>query len=141
MLPLLALALFAAPAPAQNDAQKELAKFQGTWAVESAQTDGAEIPTEVFKSFTMTFKGDTYKVTMGQEKIEGTIRLDPSKNPKTIDIVPDNGPDRGRVQQGVYEVDGNKLRICAAPPGKDRPATFETKDKPGQTLLILRKQP
>jgi uncharacterized protein (TIGR03067 family) len=146
MLPLLALALalalFAASAAvAQGDAKKDPAKFQGTWVIESAQTDGKEIPSEVFKSFKMTFKGDAYAVQMGQEKIEGTFRLDSSANPRQIDILPDNGPDRGRVQPGVYEFDGDKLKICAAPPGKERPAGFETKDKPGQTLLILRKQP
>jgi len=141
MLLPLALALFAAPALGQGDAKKELAKFQGTWAIESAQADGQEIPTDVFKSFKMTFKGDSYTVQMGQEKIEGTFRLDPSANPKRIDVLPDDGPDRGRVQQGVYEFDGDKLKICAATPGTDRPAGFDTKDKPGRTLLILRKQP
>jgi uncharacterized protein (TIGR03067 family) len=141
VLPPLALVLFAASAVAQGDAQKEQAKFQGTWVIESAQADGKEIPSDVFKSFKMTFKGDAYAVQMGQEKIEGAFRLDPSANPKKIDIQPENGPDRGRVQAGVYEFDGDKLKICAAPPGKDRPAGFDTKDKPGQTLLILRKQP
>jgi uncharacterized protein (TIGR03067 family) len=141
VLPLLALVLFAASAFAQNDAQKEQAKFQGMWVIESAQADGKEIPSDVFKSFKITFKGDAYTMQMGQEKIEGTFRLDSSANPKQIDILPENGPDRGRVQAGVYEVDGNKLRISAAQPGKGRPANFDTKDQPGQTLLVLRKQP
>jgi uncharacterized protein (TIGR03067 family) len=140
-LALPALLLVAAFAAGQNDAQKEQTKFQGTWAVESATADGKEIPSDVFKTFKMTFKGDNYTVTMGQEKIEGTFRLDAAKNPKAIDIVPDNGPDRGRVQPGIYEIDGNKLKICGAMPGRERPTNFDTKDKPGQTVLVLRKQP
>jgi uncharacterized protein (TIGR03067 family) len=141
MLSLLILAVFGAWAAAQGEGQKEQAKLQGTCVIESAIADGKEVPSDVFKSFTMTFKGDAYTVTMGQEKIEGTFRIDPAKDPKMIDILPDNGPDRGRVQAGVYAFEGNKLKICGAQPGTNRPANFDTKDKPGQTLLILRKQP
>jgi uncharacterized protein (TIGR03067 family) len=138
VLALLALALSAAPAAAQQD---DAAKFQGTWAIESAMADGKEIPSEVFKTFKMTFKGDTYTVVMGQEKIEGTFRIDPAKDPKWIDIFPDSGPDRGKTQLSIYTFDGDKLKICGSMPGKERPSNFDTKDKPGQTLLILRKQP
>lgn len=141
LLSLLALVVCAATALPQGDAKNgDLAKFQGTWVVESVLADGKELPAEVVKAFKMTFKGDAYTVALGAEKTEGTIYLDASKNPRTIDIVPDNGPDRGKKQPGIYELDGDQLKICAAQPGKERPTTFDTKDKIGYTLMTLRRQ-
>lgn len=138
-LSLLAVVLCAAFTFAQDAAQTELAKFQGTWVVESVVADGKEVPSDVVKAFKMTFKGDTYTVLIGQEKTEGTFRIDPAKEPKTMDIIPENGPDRDRIQRSIYAFDGDKLKICGAQPGKDRPTSFDTKDKVGCTLMVLRK--
>ena len=132
--------LFTVVAFAQDEAKKDLEKFQGNWVIESVIVDGEPLPAEVVKVFKMTFKDDNYTVLIGEEKTEGAFHLDPSKNPKTIDIVPENGPDRGRKQSGIYEFDGDKIKICAAQPGKDRPTNFETKGKIGSTLMILRRE-
>jgi uncharacterized protein (TIGR03067 family) len=141
LLSLAALMLFAVVAFAQDDAKKaDLPKFQGKWAIDSAVADGKELPAEVVKVFSMTFKDDAYRVLIGTEKTEGTFTLDASKKPKTIDIVPDNGPDRGKRQPGIYEIDGDKIKICAAQPNKERPTTFDTKDKTGYTLMILHRE-
>ena len=139
LLSLSALVLFAAVAFAQDNAKDDLAKFQGNWTIESVIVEGKELPAEVVGAFKMSFKDNNYTVLIGQEKTEGSFSLDPSKNPKTIDIVPENGPDRGRKQLGIYEIDGDKIKICAAQPGKDRPTNFETKDKIGYTVMILRR--
>ena len=141
LLSLAALMLFAVVAFAQEEAKNgDLPKFQGKWAIASVVADGKELPADVVKVFTMTFKDDTYRVVIGKEKTEGTFTLDASKKPKTIDIVPDSGPDRGKKQPGIYEFDGDKIKICAAQPNKERPTTFDTKDKTGYTLMILRRE-
>src|SRR5947209_7849424 len=134
-----ALILFVSITLGQSDSRKEQGKFQGAWVVESVLAEGKEIPGDIIKAFKMTFKDDNYTVAIGQEKTEGTFRVDPAKEPKTIDIMPDNGPDRGRIQTGIYTFDGEKLKICAAQPGKERPKDFETKDKPGYSVMILKK--
>jgi uncharacterized protein (TIGR03067 family) len=131
--------LVAAFAFAQGEAKNDLEKFQGNWAVESVIVEGKELPAEVVMGFKMAFKDDGYTVLIGQDKTEGVFRVDASKKPKTIDIIPDNGPDRGLKQPGIYEFDGDKLKICAAQPGKERPTNFETKDKMGYTVMILRR--
>ena len=137
LLSLLVLVLAAALACAQDEAKNDLDKFQGNWAVESVSVEGKELPAEVVMSFKMSFKENDYTVLIGPDKTEGIFRVDASKNPKTIDIIPDNGPDRGRKQMGIYQFDGDKLKICAAQPGKDRPTNFDTKDKVGYTTMIL----
>jgi uncharacterized protein (TIGR03067 family) len=140
LLSLPVFVLFVGFAVAQGEAKDDLAKFQGNWVVESVIVEGKELPAEVVKVFKMSFKDGDYTVLIGQEKTEGTFRLDPSKNPKTIDIVPDNGPDRGRKQPGIYAFDDDKIKICAAQPGKERPTNFETKDKIGYTVMTLRRE-
>ncbi len=43
-----------------------------------------------------------------------TYRLDPTRTPRAIDLTPTAGPryPKGRVLQGVYECDGNGLKVC-----------------------------
>jgi len=66
-------------------------------------------------------------------------RLDASKNPKQIDITVSrvNGPTVG-VIKGIYVLDGDELRLCLGEIGKDRPAAFPKKPKPGDVLVLQR---
>jgi uncharacterized protein (TIGR03067 family) len=76
-------------------------------------------------------------------------RLDASKNPKQIDITVTvvasvYGPDvpiekNARiigVIKGFYELDRGELRLCLGEMGKDRPAAFPEKPKPGEVLVL-----
>ncbi len=62
------------------DVDKELKKFDGTWAFESVEAGGKEVlPTE-FKGVTVTFEGGKYTVKKGDEVIQAaTLKLDPSE--------------------------------------------------------------
>jgi uncharacterized protein (TIGR03067 family) len=66
-------------------------------------------------------------------------RLDASKNPKQIDITVSRvkGPTVG-VIKGIYVLDGDELRLCLGEMGKDRPAAFPEKPKPGEVLVLQR---
>jgi uncharacterized protein (TIGR03067 family) len=80
---------------------------------------------------------------------KGTFGTNPAKNPKTIDLawsyVQDFDGKFGKAvaRFGIYERDGEVLRICQGPAGgKDRPAAFTSKPGSGHTLFTLRrKQP
>jgi uncharacterized protein (TIGR03067 family) len=43
-------------------------------------------------------------------------KADATDYPKTIDLVPDRGPAKGKVLRGIYELDGNTLKICHVSP-------------------------
>jgi uncharacterized protein (TIGR03067 family) len=109
------------------DLEKEARKFQGTWTFESSETAGNELPTGELKGFLLTFEGSQHTVKKGDEVIQvGIQKLDPSKSPKTIDVTMTEGPNKGTVMLGIYEIDGNTLKVCFDPQGKKRPTEFKS---------------
>jgi uncharacterized protein (TIGR03067 family) len=109
------------------DLEKEVRKFQGTWTLESSETGGKEIPARDLKGFILTFEGDKHTLKMGDEVVQvGTQKLDPSKSPKAIDVTMTEGPNKGAVMLGIYEIDGDTLKVCFDPQGKRRPTEFKS---------------
>jgi hypothetical protein len=41
--------------------------------------------------------------------------------------------------KGIYEIDGDTLRICVAKKGKERPKTFESKEGSGHVLTVMKR--
>jgi uncharacterized protein (TIGR03067 family) len=121
------------------DVEKELKKFQGTWTFESVETGGKEVPVAEFKGITVTFERDKYAVKKGDEVIEAaTQKLDPSKSPKTLDVAVTEGPNKGAVILGIYEISGDTLKVCFDPVGKTRPMQFKTAS--GLQTLVVHKR-
>jgi uncharacterized protein (TIGR03067 family) len=117
------------------DLEKEVRRFQGTWTFESSKSGGKELPADVLKALILTFEGDKHTVKKGDEVIQvGTQKLDPSKSPKTIDVTMTKGPNKGTVMLGIYEIDGDTLRVCFDPQGKKRPTEF--KSAPGSDNFV-----
>ena len=116
--------------------EKELKKFQGTWTFESVETGGKEVPAAEFKGITVTFEGDKYAVKKGDEVIQAaTLKLDPSKSPKALDVTVAEGPNKGAVMLGIYEISPDTLKVCFDPEGKKRPTQF-TSASGSQTLVV-----
>ena len=121
------------------DVDKELKKFQGTWTFESVETGGKEVPAAQFKGITVTFEGDKYTVKKGDEMIQAcTLKLDPSKSPKTLDVTVAEGPNKGATMLGIYEISGDTLKVCFDPDGKKRPTEF--KGASGSQTLVVHKR-
>jgi uncharacterized protein (TIGR03067 family) len=124
-----------APADDKADLEKEVRKFQGTWTIESSETGGTPIPPGELKGLIVIFEGDKHTVKTGDEVIQvGTQKLDPSKSPKAIDVTMTEGPNKGAVMLGIYEIDGDTLRVCFDPRGKKRPTEF--KSAPGSENFV-----
>jgi uncharacterized protein (TIGR03067 family) len=109
------------------DVDKELKKFQGTWTIESSVTGGVEIPAEQLKGFSVTFEGAKHTLKFEDNVFQaGTQTMDSSKSPKTIDVTMTEGPNKGTVMLGIYEFDGDTLKVCFDPQGKQRPTEFKS---------------
>ena len=138
----LVAALTIGRAGAQDDAaKKEMKKLEGTWATVSIEAAGQKVTDEdKIKTRKLTMKGEKYTLKVGDETVQGTIDINPTKKPKTIDVKPDSGSNKGKTLLGIYELDGDSLKICLALPGRDRPTAFATAAENGQQVVVYKRE-
>jgi uncharacterized protein (TIGR03067 family) len=124
----------------QDAVKKDLDLLQGEWSMLSGEIGGQPLMPELVKGAKRLCKGnETTSFIGGQLFFKATISVDPTKKPKTIDYDMTEGPSKGKKQFGIYEFDGDKVRFCFAPPGKDRPADFKTNAGDDNTLSVWKK--
>jgi uncharacterized protein (TIGR03067 family) len=129
--------LMASLAIAQDAVKKDRDALQGKWIIVSVERDGKA--QDNFKDATRVFAGDKYNITTKSgTTLTGTFQLDPSKTPKAMNMMPGEGQYKGKTLQGIYELNGDNLKICFAEPGKDRPKDFTSRS--GQVLAIHKRQ-
>lgn len=136
MRTILALACLCAVAVA--DDAKELKTLNGTWKVEKAEIDGAD-QTDAFKVAVMVLDNGTYDVSFGDMKDKGTLSVDATKTPKTMDVKGTDGTNKGKSYPCIYELKDDKLTICYGLDEKTRPAKFESA-KESNTMLVVYKR-
>jgi uncharacterized protein (TIGR03067 family) len=135
----LAAGLLIAAAP---EGEKELAKLDGTWVASSVEIGGNKIPDEELKKFPgrLTIKGGKWTLKAGDRDQTGTFTADAAKKPAQMDVKPSDGPNAGKTIQAIYQLDGDNMKVCYAPVGKDRPTAFDTKDKAGYALIVYKRE-
>jgi uncharacterized protein (TIGR03067 family) len=104
--------------------------IEGSWQVVSEQHDG-EQPDPDQPPVVMKIAGTTLTATYGARLVgQGTAKWDAGKTPHTIDLTVTSliGTTSGRTTDsyGIYEVNGNTLRIYHAPKPELRPTAFPT---------------
>ncbi len=127
--------LVAAAGADDKSAKGDQEKLQGTWALVSGEHDGQPIPEEVAKTIKLTFTGDKVTLLHNDQKNEGTFKLHSDKKPKGIDLDLDSG-----AVKGIYQLDGDTLKIANAKPGDERPKEFPKKEGSGLTVATLKRQ-
>jgi uncharacterized protein (TIGR03067 family) len=123
-----------------DDSKKGQDALEGTWKVTSVETGGQKGGGD--ENVVIEFKKDRYTVKLDGNEIEqGTFKLDPTKKPKTIDFSITKGNDMGKKQPGIYDVDGDTLKICVTMPDKDdRPKEMASKADSQHTLFVLKRE-
>ena len=133
---------FALADPPKSDAaRKELEGLRGTWTCTGIERDGKEDRSEQARAgagyMKLTFRGDTVRfeaVILGEKVSQsGTIRIDPTTEPKRIDLTFNPGEEEaGPTIRGIYALAGDKLRILWPKDEPERrPTTLRTKDGDG----------
>jgi uncharacterized protein (TIGR03067 family) len=121
---------------------KELRAFKGTWGLTSREVDGKKDGEEEIKDVIATFDGSgTCTVRRGDKVIgAGNAKLDPTTKPRTVDVAFTEGEHKGKICLGIYEIEGDTLRVCVARPGDDRPAEFSAKGGSGRILVVYQRE-
>jgi uncharacterized protein (TIGR03067 family) len=133
----------AADSDAKEEAvEKALQAFKGTWRMSSKEEDGKKFSEEEIKDLILTHDGaGKCSVRRGDKVIaEATVKLDPTKKPKTIEIAFTEGDHKGKTVLGIYEIEGDTFRVCVAPPGDGRPATFSAEAGSGRILNVYKRE-
>lgn len=123
---------FAAVAVAADDAAA-LKPLQGMWKVTAAELGGRPLGGDFMRTTKLTIQGDRYTV-MAESPDKGTLKVDASQSPKTMDVIGGEGPNKGKTILAIYEIKGDTLRICYDLSGKSRPTEF--KSKPDTPLFL-----
>jgi uncharacterized protein (TIGR03067 family) len=114
--------------------------FEGEWQMVSAVMDGAPMdPSAVEWVKRITHGRETTVYAGPQVMMKMEFTSDASKAPKTIDYANTAGSNKGKSQQGIYEFEGDLLKICVAPPGKPRPAQFQSDRGDGRTFTVWKR--
>jgi uncharacterized protein (TIGR03067 family) len=116
---------------------EELQKLQGVWNVVFLEVNGLTPAWNVFAGAQIVVKGDQFKsIAMGAEH-GGKIELDAEGAPKTFRFKFTEGPEKGNTNNGIYELDGDRWRICLAFTGGPAPTEFATSPGSGRALETL----
>jgi uncharacterized protein (TIGR03067 family) len=99
----------------------------------SAERDGQ--PDPVSRDAVATFTADgKLKVKFADDSEgEGTYKVDPAAKPRSIDYT----LDKGKILRGIYSLEGDKLKVCRADAGRERPGDFTTRADSGRMLFVL----
>lgn len=134
-----ACGLIAADDKKDDKKAKDDTAILGAWKIDKFDTGGGPggPPQEALDKMRLVFKKDG-KVTMAGgpsgEDMEGEFKMDPAAKPKSIDLSM-----MGKTANGIYELDGDTLKLCIAePPGSARPTEMKPDGK-GIAVVTLKR--
>ena len=121
------------------EAQKELQKLEGKWKVQKLASAGQELtPGPQDREVIGEFKGGKW-IFMGQDK-GVVVALDLTTKPRCMDL---KSLEKGRgdaVDEAIYEIDGETLKICFYQgKGKQRPTSFDVPKEKNTILAVLKR--
>ncbi len=113
-------------------------EIEGEWRMTRGIFNGAALDASMVAYCRRVTRGDVTTVLAGPKvMMSARFTLDPSTTPRQIDYLNLAGSHAGKTQQGIYELDGDSLRISIAAPGHARPSDFSTAKGDGRTLTVF----
>jgi uncharacterized protein (TIGR03067 family) len=102
--------------------------LHGTWIPVKAELGGQPMPDAVLKTITLKLNNSEYEVSVAGEPgpDKGTWTLDSTARPKGMKITGVKGPNAGKTFPAIYELEGDRFRVCYDLSGAKRPTEFKT---------------
>jgi uncharacterized protein (TIGR03067 family) len=116
-------------------------ELEGEWSMLSGVLNGDPFDKSLMRVarrvVETTSQGSETSVFFGpQLYAKARLKVDRSKSPATMDYYNTQGTNAGKIQRGIYELDGATLKLCLGAPEGDRPAEFASKPGDGRTFVV-----
>ena len=139
-------ALTAAVPNREAPAGGALEQLHGSWEITAMVLGGLPTPPADFAGLRVEIRDDRLTVVPPATG-EGALSpgsyactIDPTKSPGLIDLTALDGPFKGKVFAGLYDLRGDVLRSCTpTTPDLPRPRSFEPPPNPPYLFLTLRR--
>ena len=127
----------AATMAAQDQAEEELRRIQGVWAVTAGEQRGR--PLDAIKGGVLSIAERSFALkTAAGNEFKGDLRVNPGASPRQLDFVHANG---GPVWEAIYSVNDDVLRLNYVEGGGSdkRPTIFATTADSAGTVIVMRR--
>lgn len=113
-------------------------KLDGVWRVKTAELGGRNLGEAFAKNTVLTIDSLKYDVFDGNGHDKGDLKLFETE-PKGMDILGKEGPNKGKTIPAIYKLKGDDLTICYNLAG-ERPKEFLSKPKSMLLLISYQRQ-
>jgi uncharacterized protein (TIGR03067 family) len=115
--------------------------FEGRWKMLSGMADGSPMEALAVRWVTRSNVGHNMEVHAGPRlMLRASFVYDPTQSPKTIDYFFSEGPNKGKTQLAIYEIENDQLKVCAAAPDQPRPTEFRSVPGRNWTLTLWKRK-
>jgi uncharacterized protein (TIGR03067 family) len=121
---------------AADKADDDLKKIQGSWTVVSMVKFQKKASDDYVKKMSVEVKENVLTINDAGNAIESEIKLDPTKKPKTIDLIREATTGNVTIL-GIYELEGDTLKLCWSR-SKERPTALDGAKADG--LMVLKRK-
>jgi uncharacterized protein (TIGR03067 family) len=118
----------------------EIRRLQGAWNIVTLEVEGQPMAKSMLSGAKIVVEGDRFTTIAMGATYEGTMRIDTSKTPHTLDIIFEAGPEKGNTSLGIYELDGSTWKLCLTVSGNTRPTKFKTTPGSGHAFETLKRE-
>jgi uncharacterized protein (TIGR03067 family) len=123
--------------------KKEMKAFEGNWQLIRQEERSSLTPKRVVARLRIVIEGNQISWYIGNPAANQTadFKIDPTKNPKTIDAEITSGSAKDKTMLGIYRLDKDTLEICWNEAGNEkRPKKFSSRPGVGSGNVYTRYQ-
>lgn len=112
------------------------AQLIGNWAPLAADISGRELDVATLRMARFIVEADSYRILDRRQQVvdAGELRIEAAHPLHAVDLLGIDGPGAGKCIQAVFEIDGDRLRLCYDLENAARPRAMQ----PAQGQLLLR---
>ena len=114
-----------------------LTELDGTWVPIAADVSGQELAVRELRVARLVLDRGGYEIVDRAEHVvdRGDYRIDRDSVPQALDIVGVSGPNAGRTMLAIFELDGDRLKVCYDLESAQRPHAMQALED--QLLLTI----